>query len=138
MRDINSAETELPRSIPLTQVSITGIDLHVFADASIVANCAAAYAVMYQPNSASQDLVTSKLQISQYHNITIPRLKLISTHMGANLVQNVKSALESQNMRSVTGWTDSTVFLYWLNEKGIYQQFVGNRVNKIREKEFIN
>ena len=41
-------------------------------------------------------------------------------------------------MRSVTGWTDSSVVLYWLNEKGNYKQFVGNRVNKIREKNFIN
>ena len=41
-------------------------------------------------------------------------------------------------MRSVTGWTDSTVVLYWLNEKGNYKQFVRNRVNKIREKKFIN
>ena len=77
-----------------------------------------------------------KLRISK-HNITIPRLKLISTHMGANLVQNVKSAL-TQNVRSVTVWTDSTVVLYWLNEKGNYRQFVENKVNKITEKEFIN
>ena len=137
MRDIDNVKTELPRSIPLAQVSITAIDLHVFADASIVAICAAVYAVVYQHNSVSQGLVTSKSRISK-HNITIPRLELISTHMGANLVQNVKSALESENVRSFTDWTDSTVFLYWLNEKGNYKQFVGNRVNKIREKEFIN
>ena len=41
-------------------------------------------------------------------------------------------------MRSVTGWTGSTGVLYWLKEKGNYKQFVRNRVNKIREKEFIN
>ena len=29
--------------------------------------------------------------------------------MGTNLVQNVKLALESQDVRSVTGWADSTV-----------------------------
>ena len=58
--------------------------------------------------------------------------------MGANLVQNVKSALKSQNVRSVTCWTDRTVVLYWLNEKGNYKKFVGNKVNKIRETEFIN
>ena len=107
-------KTELPRSIPLAQDSITAIDLRVLADASIVANCAAVFAVVYQSNSVSQGLVTSKSQISK-HNITIPRLELISTHMWANLVQNVKSALESQNVKSVTGWTDtgwtdSTVF----------------------------
>ena len=50
---------ELPRSIPLAQDSITAIDLHVFADASIVANFAVVYAVVYQPNSLSQGLVTS-------------------------------------------------------------------------------
>ena len=41
MRDINNVKTELPRSIPLAQDSVTAIDLHVFADASIVAICAA-------------------------------------------------------------------------------------------------
>ena len=139
VRDINSVETELSRSILLAQDSITAIDLHVF-DASIVANCAAVYAVGYQPHSVSQGMVTSILELTRIskHNITIPRLELILTHMGANLVQNVKSALESQNVRSVTGWTYSTVVLYWLNEKRNYKQFAGNRVNKIREKEFIN
>ena len=46
---------------------------------------AVAYDVVYQPNSVSQDLVTSKLRISK-HNVTLPRLELISTHMGTNLV----------------------------------------------------
>ena len=89
VRDINNVKTELPRSIPLAQGSITSINLHVFADASIVANCTAIYAVGYQLNSVSQILVTSKSQISK-HNIAIRRLELISTHLGAKLVQNVK------------------------------------------------
>ena len=38
--------------------------------------------------------------------------------MEVNLVQNVKSILESQNVRSAAGWTDSTVAPHWLNEKG--------------------
>ena len=80
MRDINNVKTELPRSIPLAQDSITAIGLHVLADASIVVNCVAVFAVVYQSNSVSQGLVTSKSQISK-HNITIPRLELISTHM---------------------------------------------------------
>ena len=92
----------------------------------------------------TEEILTGKLhflcsvscEISK-HNITIPRLKLISTIMGANLVQNVKPAL-TQSVRSVTVWTDSTVVLYWLNEKGNYRQFVENKVNKITEKEFIN
>ena len=95
VRDINSVKTALSRSIPFAKDSITVIDLHVYADASIVANCAAVHEVVYQPDSVSQAMVTSKLRISK-HKITIPRLQLILTHMGANLVQNVKSALKSQ------------------------------------------
>ena len=45
--------------------------------------------------------------------------------MGAILIHNVKLALESQNVRSVKGWTDSTVVMYWLNEKGNYEQCFG-------------
>ena len=109
----------------------------MFADACIVANCTAVYAVVYQPSSVNQILITSKSRISK-HNITIPRLEVISTNMGANLVQNVKSALESENVRSATGWTDSTVDLYWLNKKRNYKELYINRVNNIREEEFIN
>ena len=63
------------------QESITATDLHVLADVTILANCAAVYVVVYQPNSVSQDLVTCEWQISK-HSIKVPRLKLISTHMG--------------------------------------------------------
>ena len=88
MTNINSVKKELPRSAPLVQESITATELHAFATSSIVASCATVYAVVYQPNSVSQGLVTSKSQIYK-HNITIPRLELVSTHIGANLIQNV-------------------------------------------------
>ena len=58
--------------------------------------------------------------------------------MACNLISNVKSALKNQNVRSVTGWIDSTVVLYCLNEQGSYNQFVRNRVNKILERNDIN
>ena len=132
-------KTEFPRTIPLAQDSVTSIDLPVFADASTADNCspkivAVVYIVVYQPNLVSQFLVTNKSRISN-HNITIPRPELVSTSMGANLVQNGKAALESQNMRSVSGCTGSTVVLHWLNKKGNCKQFVvRNIVNKIRKR----
>ena len=58
--------------------------------------------------------------------------------MACNLISYVKSALKNQNVTSVTGWTDSTVVLYWLNGQGSYNQFVRNRVNKILERDDIN
>ena len=55
--------------------------------------------------------------------------------MASNLIENVKTALKRCNVRSVTGCTDSTVVLHWLNRQGLYKQFVANRVTEILEKE---
>ena len=69
--------------------------------------------------------------------MTIPRLELVAAHMATNLAANIREALPSQNIRSVTCWTDSTVVLQWLKDKGRYKVFVANRVSKILEREFI-
>ena len=67
--------------------------------------------------------------------MTIPRLELIAAHMATNLAANIKEALPSQNISSVTCWTDSTVVLQWLKDEGRYKVFVANRVRKILERE---
>ena len=81
---------------------MTGTDLHVFGEANILANCAAFYAVVYQPSITNKGLLVSKSRISK-KNITIPRLELVSVLMGSNLVSNVLSALKNQNIRLVVG-----------------------------------
>ena len=86
---------------------------------SLEANCAAVYAVVNQLLAISQGLVASKSRISK-RDLAIRRLELVSIHMTCNLISNVKSALKNQNVRSVTGWIDSTVVLYWLNRQGSY------------------
>ena len=136
MRDTSGLKNEIPRSVALNKESITAVDLHVFGDASIVASCAVVYAVVHQPSVTNQGLVVSKSRISK-KNLTIPRLELVSIHMASNLIENVKVALKHCNIRSITGWTDNTVILHWLNRQGLYKQFVANRVTKILEKEYI-
>ena len=135
MRDALSFKNEIPRSVALNKESITAVDLHVFGEASIVGSCAVIYAVVHQPSVTNQRLVVSKSCISK-KNLTIFRLELVSAHVASNLTENVKAALKRCNIRSVTGWTDSTVVLRWLNRQGFYKQFVVNRVTKILEKEY--
>ena len=53
VRNFNNVKAKLPTSIPLAEGFITSIDLLVFVDASIAANCAAVCAVINQPNSVS-------------------------------------------------------------------------------------
>ena len=64
--------------------------------------------------------------------LTIPKLKLVSAHMAANL-----NGLEGQPVRLVHGWLDSTVALHWVRVEGsVYKQSVANRVKKIRDKAY--
>ena len=112
------------------------VDLHVFGDASVLGCCASAYVVVHQPSNVNQGLITSKSRLSK-RDMTIPRLELIAAHMATNLAANIKEALPRQNLGSVTCWTDNTVVLQWLKDKGLYKVFVANRVTKILEREFI-
>ena len=59
-------------------------------------------------------------------------------HTTANLCKNIKDSLEEQPIRKLYGRTDSSVALHWTRGRGTYKKFVSNRVNKIREKDFIN
>ena len=52
----------------------------------------------------------------------------------ANLVTNVKKALEGFPVANSYCWLDSTVALNWIRGEGNYKQFVQNRVNKIQQK----
>ena len=121
-------KAEIPRSISIRE-TITNINIHLFSDASNNGVCTAAYAVIYQPNKISQGLITSKSRLAK-RNLTIPRLEL---KMSANLSQNIKNALNNQNVRNFYAWSDSTVVLHWLKDKRECKVFVSNRVAKIRE-----
>ena len=57
--------------------------------------------------------------------------------MAANLATNIKAALKDLNIRSVIGWTGSTVVLHWLRDQRSYKVFVESRVKKILSRKFI-
>ena len=101
---------EIPRSISIRE-TITNIDIHLFSDASINGVCTVAYRVIYQPNKISQGLITSKSRLAK-RNLTIPRFELIAAQMSAILSQNIKNALDNQNVRNFYAWSDCTVFLH--------------------------
>lgn len=86
-------EVKVPRSLAPAKEPVQAIDLHVFGDASGTGTAAAVYAVVYQDSSTNQGLVTAKARLAK-KGLTIPRLELVSIHMAANLVDNVRNALE--------------------------------------------
>ena len=130
-------QVQVPRSVAGFQETIEAIDLHAFGDTSGAGTAAVVYAVVHQASGVNQGLLAAKSRLAK-KGLTIPRLELVSAHMAANLVENVKNALQGQPVRSVHGWLDSTVALHWIKGGGgTYKQFVANRVSKIRDKDYI-
>ncbi|CAB4021136.1 Hypothetical predicted protein, partial [Paramuricea clavata] len=123
-----------PRSIPRDRASITEIHIHGFADASILGCCAVIYVVAKQGELVSRGLLVSKARLAK-HDLTIPRLELVSCHMVCNLIHNTKKVLSYLPVTGVYAWTDSTVCVQWINGQGNYKQFVSNRVKKINEEK---
>ena len=108
------------------------IELHSSGDASGNGVATAVYAVVRQPSDTTQGLVAAKSRLAK-QGLTIPRLELVAAHMAANIVDNLRRALEGFPVISVHGWTDSAVALHWICGNGDYRQFVANRVRKILE-----
>jgi chaperonin GroEL (HSP60 family) len=83
---------KVPRAITKKSDVIEGIQLHLFADASNLACCAATVAVVEHKSGTVKGLLTSKSRISK-KNTTLPRLELVSGQMAANMASNLYHAL---------------------------------------------
>ena len=130
-RSVPCAET-VPRSIVDYREDVLSVELHAFGDASTQGVGAAVYSVIRQPSGVTQRLVAVKARLAK-QGLTIPRLELVSAHSATNLVTNVAHALQGLPEPRIHGWLDSTVALHWICGNGQYNQFVENRVSKIRE-----
>ena len=107
--------------------------LPVFADASNLACCAAAIAVIGHSSAVAKGLLTSKSRISK-RDTSIARLELVSGQMAANLAKNIHNALRGWPVKSITVWMDSMVALHWiLNPGKSWKVFVANRLRKIAQ-----
>lgn len=102
-----------PRALTSAQQPIENIELHAFGDASGKGVAAAVYAVVKQPTSVNQGLVTAKARLAK-QGLTIPRRELVSGHMAVNLLSNVQDALQGFPVSSLHCWLDSSVALHWI------------------------
>ena len=126
----------VPRSLSCFREPTEAIDVHTFGDASGVGVSTAVYAVAHQKSGVNQGLIAANSCLAK-ESLTVPRLELASAHMVANLAVNATDALKGYPVRSVNGWTDSTMALHWIRGKENYKQFVHNRVMKIQAKSNI-
>ena len=82
-----------------------------------------------QASRVSKGLIAAKSRLAK-KNLTIPKLELVAAQIVANLVDNVRTALEGYPITSVHGRSDSSVALHWIKGGGSYKYLVTNRVRK--------
>ncbi len=107
--------------------------LHVFADASAKGYAAAAYLVVKNGGKRSSRLVLAKAKVAPKKELSIPRMELLAAELAVKVRKKVATALK-QTLDGVVLWSDSKTVLFWImNERNRLQQFVHNKVTKIRQ-----
>ena len=111
--------------------------LHGFADASKRAYCAVIYLVYETEERIFSTLICSKTRVAPLKELTIPRLELMSARILVSLMDTVYKALKPQvRITDCRYWSDSKTVLYWINNAGLWRQFVQHRVNEILSLSF--
>ena len=116
------------------QRSITGIQLHVFCDASESAfGCVAYIRYSFKDGSHASSLVMAKSKLAPIKAITLPRLELNAARCGARLAHLIVHEIDLPIER-VHFWSDSTLTLQYINNtQHRMKVFVANRVAEILE-----
>ena len=111
--------------------TVTTVDLHGFCDSSNQAYCAVVYAVN---ESGVSRIVTSKAKVAPIKVVSIPRLKLLSCVLLAEIMEKICGLLKDVKISKKYMWSDSEVALAWIKVKDkVRESWVQNRVNKIKE-----
>ena len=95
-------KVEVSQSLARFREPVEGVVLHAFCDTSGSGISSAVYAVFTQASGVSKGLIAAKSRLTK-KNLTIPRLELVAAYMAANLVDNVRTALERYPITSVHG-----------------------------------
>lgn len=128
-------EIEIPRWLGMAKTLYS--ELHTFTDASERAYAAVTYVkTITVDGQAKVSLVQSKTRVApvKEKKISIPRLELCGSHLGAKLAEAVHNEFGEQIKQSFF-WTDSEIVLLWLRKSSCQlHTFVANRVAAIQSK----
>ncbi|XP_063838195.1 uncharacterized protein LOC135087327 [Ostrinia nubilalis] len=131
--------TTIPQDAsPITEdmsASETGLELHVFCDASPHAYAAVAYwRKRCDDGKVVVSFISSKSRVTPpSKSTTIPRLELQGALLGCRLADGIKKEHRLQPTATFY-WTDSTTVLHWIrNESRSYKTFIANRLGEIDE-----
>ena len=106
--------------------------LHVFADASLVAYGATAYAVGYV--SSQGHLLTSTIRVPPLRSkLTIPKLEMAALAVACKLACTL---CKGQWFKSITLWSDSSICLTQARSPDKQKEvFIANRADKVYQSK---
>ena len=112
----------LPRGNAAKQPS----KLHIFADASLIPYGAIAFICV----DGNTSFVMAKARVAPLKQLTLPKPELMAALTAARLSNFITDALKS-NSFSISLWTDSQIFLYWIKGEKWNNAFVAHRISEI-------
>ena len=122
----------IPRCYFPHDVTIKGMQLHGFSDASESAYSAVVY-FRFEDTSGNihTSLITSKMKVVPIKQLTIHRLELCGTCLLTDLLSHVKEVFHIP-MCDTYAWSDSTIVIDWINGNlRRFKTYVGNRISHI-------
>ncbi|XP_055714743.1 uncharacterized protein LOC129808863 [Phlebotomus papatasi] len=119
-------------SATIDGVACFGRELHVFCDSSSFAYGAVAYVVTEnETGERKAQLLMAKSRIAPTKSITIPKLELCATVLGARLIKKIQ---ESLSFNECFSWTDSTIVLGQIRSKRVkFNVFTAHRISEIHK-----
>ncbi|XP_046142523.1 uncharacterized protein LOC114881403 [Osmia bicornis bicornis] len=126
------AKLSIPRLFNTTTTST--VELHGFADASVLAMAAVVYLVVHSPSTGTHtSLICSKTRVTPLKRLTIPRLEHTAALLLPKLMRHIHASLNMPVSHTFM-WTDSEVTLAWIKtHPSKWKDYVRNRVIQIQE-----
>ena len=130
------AQIALTKVVPRSACNAEEGVLHVFCDASKDIYGAVAYIVAKDGSILKSELVKSQAYIvgkdKEPKTNTIPKLELMALLVGSNLAVYCFESYFHINITAIYLWGDSRTALSWCSSYEVKEDFVSNRVRKIR------
>ena len=128
------SKLSVPRNYMKGSESLEDAQMHIFADASVLAFGAAAYVRIKAGDTTLRcSFVLGKTRLAPIKPLTIPRLELQAAVIAGRIRTTIIEELNTK-VNQITYWTDSmTVHQYIKGERTRFHTFVSNRVVEIRE-----
>lgn len=122
-------ELKIPRLSTNGSYGRQGWTIHVFGDASKTAYSATVF-LRVAGHTTTVQLLCAKSRVAPVKEVTIPKLELMACVLCVRLYNNVKFAL-NLNEVAVYFYSDSTTALAWIQNNDQFGTFVSNRVKEI-------